>query len=158
MSWTKNLSIILMINNKGQLWVSSIKNFLDRQGIYSALLISLMGEADGLCTESYKMGFTFQSNFFMAINQRLIVEYIYDKVTNFIFQNIISLHGEIVKSVFFVKSVRLTVSSMFPKICFPKRWHRCHRKCVRVCLFLFIIIIYFNYFCFNYLLQIVTNC
>ena len=54
MSWTKNLSIILMINNKGQLWVSSIKKFLDRQGIYSVLLISLMGEANGLCTESYK--------------------------------------------------------------------------------------------------------
>ena len=28
-------------------------------------------------------------------------------------QNIISLHGEIVKSVFFVKSVRLTVSLVF---------------------------------------------
>ena len=137
MSWTKNLSIILMINNKGQLWVSSIKKFLDRQGIYSALLISLMGEANGLCTESYEClikKFDWNVNLiYIAINQRLIVEYIYDKVTNFIFQNIISLHGEI------VKSVRLTVSSMFPKICFPKRWHRCHRKCVRVCLFLFII-------------------
>ena len=64
-----------------------------------------MGEADGLCTESFKMGFTFQSNFFIAINQRLIVEYIYDKVTNLNFQNIISLHREFVKSVFFVKSV-----------------------------------------------------
>ena len=109
MSWTKNLSIILMINNKGQLWVSSIKNLLDRQGIYSALLISLMGEANGLCTESYKClikKFDWNVNLiYIAINQRLIVEYIYDKVTNLIFQNIISLHGEFVKSVFFVKSV-----------------------------------------------------
>ena len=107
MSWTKNLSIILMINNKGQLWVSSIKKFLDRQGIYSALLISLMGEANGLCTESYEClikKFDWNVNLiYIAINQRLIVEYIYDKVTNFIFQNIISLHGEIVKSVFFCK-------------------------------------------------------
>ena len=118
MSWTKNLSIILMINNKGQLWVSSIKNLLDRQGIYSALLISLMGEANGLCTESYEClikKFNWSvSLIYIAITRDLAILFskiMYSKITSE--QNIISLHGEIVKSVFFVKSVRLTVSLVF---------------------------------------------